>query len=169
MPFIISFTLSLLLIAAGLFLLIRSKQETGKFFRIMSWIIISCGFLAVLISIQLAIFKFAMHRHEESRENKNIFFKTFKSEKFEDMKDMFDKGCCDKDEGMFSFKDEDEDNSSCFKPEEQTTAIMKIISDNVKLTADQEKKIKTAIEESFEKICKKDEDKDKDEVKDVKK
>jgi hypothetical protein len=157
MLFIISFTLSLLTIVAGLFLLMRSKQETIRFFRIMSWIIISCGILAVIISVHMAVFKMALH-HQEKFRKENTFFKKFSDEK------------CDK---LCKTENDDDDDEFCgipskdavmkvialekniagaIEPAEQSKLILKIVSDNVKLTADQETKIKSAIEESLNKV-----------------
>jgi predicted membrane protein len=179
MFFIISFALSLLTLTAGLFLLIRSKQDLGKFFRIMAWIITSCGILAVLMSVHFAIFRCVMHKHDKfSKEKHEMFFrgKGFmnKCDKFEE----FSGNKCDVD------KDDDEDMKVIVKkemcdvkcdPETQSTAVMKIITDNVKLTADQEKNIKSALVLSFKSCCSKDKDKscytkdkDKDEVKETK-
>jgi hypothetical protein len=152
MPFVISFALSLLALTAGLFLLIKAKQDPGKFLKIMSWIIIGCGMLAVVLSVHLAILKHIMHKTDCTTQDNMIYFKhNLPFEKFipfgEDM------------DSEFSWADDGEKNvkvivkketaDSDFDPEEQTKAVVKIVNDNVKLTPDQEKKIQAAIEESF--------------------
>lgn len=63
MLFILSFTLSVLTLAAGTFLLMKSKEGNCKFYRIMSWIIFAFGIFAIVASIHLAVMKCIM-RHE---------------------------------------------------------------------------------------------------------
>jgi hypothetical protein len=154
MLFIISLTLSLLTIAAGLFLLMRSKQETQKFFRIMSWIIISFGFLAVLISFHMAVFKMAVHHHEKFMKERT-FFNKFPGNKYNCFyKTDEDNECCGipGEEAGMKIITMKKNIADSILPEEQSKVILKIVSDNVKLTADQEKKIRSAIEESLNKV-----------------
>lgn len=160
MPFVISFALSLLALTAGLFLLIKAKQDTGKFLKIMSWVIIACGMLAVILSIHLAIFRHLVQHHDDGIVKDKLFYfnHTLPFEKFmpfdEDMDSEFswaDEG--EKDIKVVVKKETDDPD---FDPEEQTKAVVKIVTDNVTLTADQEQKIKTAIEQSLKTATKYD-------------
>ena len=102
MLFILSFTLSVLTLAAGVFLLMKSKQGLGKFFSIMSWIIFAFGIFAIVGSVHLAVMKhLMMHRDGESFMNRRAMFydddmdKDMKFEKCEKMCDS--KKSCDMD------------------------------------------------------------------------
>ncbi|MFH0865015.1 MAG: hypothetical protein V1904_02385 [Bacteroidota bacterium] len=171
MPFVISFALSLLALAAGLLLLIKAKQDTGKFLKIMSWIIISCGILAVLLSIHMAILRHIVKHNHDCTVNDNMIYFNHKLpfEKFIPF--------CEDIDSEFSWTDDGEKNvkvivkketaDSDFDPEEQSKAVVKIVSDNVTLTSDQEKKIKNAIEQSF-KIAKEFIPEEKEVVKETK-
>lgn len=154
MLFVVSLTLSLLTLTAGLFLLIKSKQEPGKFFKVMSWIIISGAFLAILMLVHLAVIKFHGHRGFPPFKEKHAFYSKddLPFDKCSKFKDACDDECfsgkdCDSDTKIVTIKKEISDDN--FNPELQSKAIVKIISDNIKLTPDQEKNIKTAIDESF--------------------
>lgn len=153
MMFVISFALSLLTLTAGLLLLYKAKQDTGKFMKIMSWIIIAGGMLAVLLSIQLAIFKCIAHKnHDFPAKDKLMYFnEKLPFHKFFPLIDFEDEFSCTNDEDSDNMKIiiKKETDDSYFDPEAQSKAVVKIVSDNITLTADQEKKIKDAIEQSF--------------------
>jgi hypothetical protein len=160
MPFIISLCLSLLTLSAGMLLLAKTKNGLGRFFKVMSWVIIGCGMLLTLMSIQMAAFKCISRWNHSSGEKEDVMF--FHGPKGPCGPACF-KGCCGEDmeegEGGF-FGDEpcskkmmfcrkfagDEDEG------EQTEAIIKVISDSTKLTADQEKKIKDAVDRILKEI-----------------
>jgi hypothetical protein len=74
MLFVISTALSLLVIAAGLFLLAKTKDGLGKFFKVMSWILIGCGILITFLSLQMAVFRFIAHRNGEFPPDKDVMF-----------------------------------------------------------------------------------------------
>jgi hypothetical protein len=149
--FVISFALSLLALTAGLLLLGKAKQETGKFMKVMSWIIIGCGMLAIVLSVHCAIFKMVMHK-DHDKDKLTYFDEKLPFQKFLMMKNL------DDDDFPFA-KDDDSDNLKviCKKetsetelnPEAETKAVVKVISDIVKLTPEQEKKIQEAIEKSL--------------------
>ena len=162
MCFITSFALSLLTLTAGLFLLIKSKQDPGKFIRIMSWIVISLGILAVLMSVHLAIFKCAMHKHHKGEMmEKSMFFNHRNPMGGCDRMDMMPgMPCCDKGDGMACCSaDKKAYDAKCCNPDAESKAILKIVSDNVKLTPDQEKNITVAIMQSLKACCSADKDK----------
>ncbi len=123
MMFIISFTLSLLALTAGLHLLNKAKQDTGKFMKIMSWIIIAGGILAVLLSIQLAIFKCIAHKnHEFPGKDKLIYFHDkLPFEKFIPFGDFDDDdfSCADDESDNMKVIIKKETTDSDFDPEEQ--------------------------------------------------
>jgi hypothetical protein len=156
MLFITSFALSLLTLTAGMFLLMKSKQDQGKFFRIMSWIIISLGILAVLMSVHLAMYKHMMQKHykEEMMEHSIFFHHRSPMGGFDRMDMMQGMSSCDKGDGMKCCSEEKKAcDTKCCNPEMESKAIMKIITDNVKLTPDQEKTISLAIEQSCKACC----------------
>jgi hypothetical protein len=162
MLFITSFALSLLTLTAGLFLLIKSKQDPGKFLRIMSWIIISLGILAVLMSVHMAMYKHMMHKHDKSGMMEHSMFFHHRSPMggFERMDMMPGMPPCDKGDGMKCCSEEKKAcDTKCCNPDMQSKAIMKIITDNVKLTPDQEKTITAAIMQSMKACCSADKDK----------
>lgn len=153
MPFVISFALSLLALTAGLFLLIKAKQDTGKFLRIMSWIIISCGILAVLLSLHFAIMKHVMHHNKEGFSKDNYFYLKDKLpfNKFIPFGDLDEDELCSSDEESGDVKViiKKEVTDSDVDPIVQAKEVLKIVSENVKLTPEQEQKIKDAIEKSL--------------------
>ncbi len=61
---LIAFTLSLLAIVAGMFLLAKTKSETlGKFFKFVSWFVIIMGFLCI-VCLSMRCMKHCCSREE---------------------------------------------------------------------------------------------------------
>ncbi|MGD0712273.1 MAG: hypothetical protein ABR968_13950 [Bacteroidales bacterium] len=163
MLFVISLTLSLLVLAASLFLIAKSKQDLGTFFKIMAWIIFAFGILAIVMSIHMAIFKCMMHKHEKSEMMEHQMFCHNKGDmdKCERYENMCGDRDFDKEEGMEIFSKIMKccDNDKCCNPDMESKAIVKIVSDNVKLTPDQEKNITAAIVQSLKACCSGEKDK----------
>ena len=162
MCFVSSFALALLTLTAGLFLLLKSKQDPGKFFRIMSWIVISLGILAVFMAVHVAIFKCVMHKHHKAEMMEHsMFFQHRNPMGGCDRMDMMPgMPACDKGDGMACSSSEKKAcDTKCCNPDVESKAIMKIVSDNVKLTPDQEKAITAAILQSMKACCSSDKDK----------
>jgi len=161
MCFVTSFALALLTLSAGLFLLMKSKQDPGKFFRIMSWIIISLGILAVLMSVHLAMYRHMMHKHHKAEMMEHsMFFHQRNQMGGCDRMDMMPGMPCDKGDGMACCSSEKKScDSKCCDADKESKAIVKIVTDNVKLTPDQEKTITAAIMQSLKACCSADKDK----------
>jgi hypothetical protein len=155
MPFIISICLSLLVLSAGLFLFAKSKEGLGKLFKIMAWIITVCGILLVLLSIQMAACKcISRHCGDKACTEDALFHKGCMPggpECFGRMGNEMDKEgcgfCCEgpghmKVKVFKNFIDDGED-------EGEVEAVVKVVTDSLKLTPEQEKKIKIAVENAL--------------------
>jgi hypothetical protein len=128
MLFIISLALSLLVIAAGLFLLAKAKEGLGKFFKVMSWILIGCGILITLLSLQMAVFRFIAQRTSGFSPDKDVMFFN------KDMPPGGDKCVekfCSKDGNMKIMVIKGDDDE--FEGEGQEKEIVKVVTDTVKI------------------------------------
>ena len=153
MMYLIGFTLALLTITAGLFLLAKTKDGLGKFYKVMAWIIIGCGILIVLGSVQLGAFKFISGRFKNcpvNPQNQQVnqdqkdpcTQKCFKAGDG-DKKDIWDKlkgdvkiRICTKDKEGEEIEDVDE--------------VMIFIKDSLKLPVQQQDKLKKFLEKEFD-------------------
>lgn len=173
MPFVLSLAMSLLALTAGLFLLIKARQDAGRFLKIMSWIIIGSGMLAVLFSLHLPLMRHFMKHHDDDDEGfskGNYFYCKDKLPfqkfmKFGDFDEDMPFGNDEKQEVKVIVKKGGDDNA--VDPADQAEKIVKILSSNLKLTTEQETKIKDEIEKSLSADLENSTDK-KEEAKDTK-
>jgi hypothetical protein len=149
MLFIVSLSLSLIVLAAGLFLLAKTKEGLGKFFKVTAWIITGFGILLAALSIHMAVYKCISHCRGDKDGKGNAMF-------FHDQMPPCDPACCmgpggrdfdDKGCGMkvkvMKFKDDDEGEGV------ETEEVIKVITDSVKLTPEQMKKVREAVEKAL--------------------
>jgi hypothetical protein len=157
MMFILSLSLSLLVLAAGLFLLIKTRDGLTRFFKIMAWVIVGFGILLSLMSIHMAVYKCVSRHcgHMPCKEDVMML--------------NGHKGACgfecgpggidmEKFPGNCGYMSAEPGKVKIFKKfigddeNEDIEAIeaIKVISDSVKLSPEQEKKIIEAVKKALE-------------------
>ena len=157
MLFVVSLALSLLVLTAGLFLLVKTKDGSlGKFLKVMAWIIVGFGMLLSLMSVHFAVVKHIAHHRAvmEGRENAmffegqkppsgpNCFEASFPGDK-EGCGMPCNGPCCKKMMMMKKYMGDEEMEGM------HADRLIKVISDSVKLTPEQQKKVAGIIEKAM--------------------